>query len=75
MVSSIRHWCRVSGLIEEKIGQRTELDATHLGKTIFGNNNKEGLDPYLEGPSDLMANFTIRSQRNPDHATLLVLGI
>ena len=68
MVSSIRHWCRVSGLIEEKIGQRTELDATHLGKTIFGNNNKEGLDPYLEDPATLwLIHYQIAT--NPDQAT------
>ena len=65
MVSSIRHWCRVSGLIEEKIGQRTELDATHLGKTIFGNNNKEGLDPYLEDPATLwLIHYQIATNTN-----------
>ena len=65
MVSSIRHWCRVSGLIEEKIGQRTELDATHLGKAIFGNKNKEGLDPYLEDPATLwLIHYQIATNTN-----------
>ena len=68
MVSSIRHWCRVSGLIEEKIGQRTELEATYLGKTIFGNNNQEGLDPYLEDPATLwLIHYQIAT--NTDQAT------
>ena len=68
MVSSIRHWCRVSGLIEEKIDQRTELEATYLGKTFFGNHNQEGLDPYLEDPATLwLIHYQIAT--NIDRAT------
>ena len=68
MVSSIRHWCRASGLIEEKIDQRTELEATDLGKTFFGNQNKEGLDPYLEDPATLwLIHYQIAT--NTDRAT------
>lgn len=68
MVSSIRHWCRASELIEEKIDQRTELEATHLGKTIFGNNKQEGLDPYLEDPATLwLIHYQIAT--NPDRST------
>ena len=68
MVSSIRHWCRAAGLIEEKIDQRTELEATDLGKTFFGNHNKEGLDPYLEDPATLwLIHYQIAT--NTDRAT------
>ena len=68
MVSSIRHWCRASGLIEEKIDQRTELEATDLGKTFFGNHNKDGLDPYLEDPATLwLIHYQIAT--NTDRAT------
>ena len=68
MVSSIRHWCRVSGLIEEKIDKRTELEATDLGKTFFGNHNKAGLDPYLEDPATLwLIHYQIAT--NTDRAT------
>ena len=66
MVASIRHWCRVSRLIEEGTGQpeqltmslgekgtvyqRGQFAPTHLGKAIFGEN---GLDPYLDDPATL----------------------
>ena len=66
MVSSIRHWCRVSGLIAERTGQPTQITIqlseqktiyrrgqfvpTELGKAIFGEN---GFDPYLDDPATL----------------------
>ena len=66
MVSAIRHWCRVSRLIEEGTGQPTQLTmqlseqgtgyqrgqfaSTHLGRAIFGEN---GFDPYLDDPATL----------------------
>ena len=66
MVSSIRHWCRVSRLIEEGTGQPTQVTMqlsekgtvyrrgqfapTQLGSAIFGEN---GFDPYLDDPATL----------------------
>ena len=66
MVSSIRHWCRVSRLIEEGTGQPEQLTMhlgekgtvyqrgqfipTYLGKAIFDEN---GFDPYLNDPATL----------------------
>ncbi len=66
MVSSIRHWCRVSRLIEEGIGQpkqppmglgeqatvfrRGQFSPTDLGRAIFDEN---GFDPYLDDPATL----------------------
>lgn len=43
MVSSIRHWCNVLGLLEDNY-------VTELGKGIFG---QEGLDPWIEHPLTL----------------------
>ena len=54
MVSSIRHWCIVSGLIEKKkntTNHRSGFKVTDEGKTIFATNT--GLDQYLENPSTL----------------------
>ena len=66
MVDSIRYWCGVSGLIKIKSSQRhldlrekrgarqpRQLDLTDLGKTIFGDKNRKGFDPYLEDPATL----------------------
>lgn len=59
MVSSIRHWCRASRLIEEGAGQRRQLtivfrrgqfSPTDLGSAIFAEN---GCDPYLDDPATL----------------------
>ena len=63
MVDSIRHWCRVSGLIEERrdqltmpVGEKRTLHRrghfgpTALGEAIFG---EEGFDPYLDDPATL----------------------
>ena len=51
MVSSIRHWCQVSGLIKTYPHERGRFVATDLGKAIFNNNN--GFDPYLDDPATL----------------------
>lgn len=67
MVDSIRHWCRVSGLIEGhnaqskqfimSLGQkatsyqRGQLIPTDLGKAIF--EDQKGFDPYLDDPATL----------------------
>ena len=66
MVSSIRHWCRASRLIEEGTGQPTQptmllseqgttyrrgqFAPTQLAKAIFDEN---GFDPYLDDPATL----------------------
>ena len=81
MVSSIRHWCRVSGLIEEGTGQpkqltlrlgekaivhrRGQFAPTHLGRAIFDEN---GFDPYLDDPATLwLIHWQIAT--NTDQAT------
>ena len=51
MVSSIRHWCSVAGLIKTDSDQRGRLLPTSLGKDIFDDNN--GFDPYLDDPATL----------------------
>lgn len=67
MVDSIRHWCKVSGLITarkeqlEMLGvaekrtahRRSGFQVTEFGKTIFGDKTEKGLDPYLEDPATL----------------------
>ena len=51
MVSSIRHWCQVSGLIKADPHQRGRFVSTSLGKAIFNDDN--GFDPYLDDPATL----------------------
>ena len=53
MVSSIRHWCKVAGLIETAPRQQGRFVPTDLGETIFGNKDTDGFDPYLEDPATL----------------------
>ena len=50
MVSSIRHWCIVAGLIRIDPYERGRLLATPLGKAIF---SEDGFDPYLDDPATL----------------------
>ena len=50
MVASIRHWCRVAGLIEVDTYQRRHLVPTSLGAAIFAD---DGFDPYLDNPATL----------------------
>lgn len=50
MVSSIRHWCIVAGLIKKHDDHPGQFVATRLGKKIFLD---EGFDPYLEDPATL----------------------
>jgi hypothetical protein len=68
MVSSIRHWCRVSRLIEseQSIGyRRGRFASTALGRAIFGEN---GFDPYLDDPATLwLIHWQIAT--NTDQAT------
>ena len=51
MVSSIRHWCQVSGLIKAHPQQRGRFIPTPLGEAIFNDDN--GFDPYLDDPATL----------------------
>ena len=51
MVASIRHWCKVAGLIRTDPNERGQFVATKLGKAIFDNGN--GFDPYLDDPATL----------------------
>ena len=81
MVSSIRHWCRVSRLIEEGTNQpkqltmrlgeqatgyrRGQFSPTRLGRAIFDEN---GFDPYLDDPATLwLIHWQIAT--NTDQAT------
>lgn len=49
MVSSMRHWAKVSGIIEELNGTNS-VRTTALGHMLFG---PDGLDPYMEHPATL----------------------
>jgi hypothetical protein len=49
MVSSIRHWAKVTGIIDEPQGTMMPRPA-EIGRTLFGEN---GLDPYMEHPATL----------------------
>lgn len=49
MVSSMRHWATVAGIIEESSGTN-QVVTTELGQVLFG---EHGLDPYLEHPTSL----------------------
>ena len=49
MVSSMRHWSTVCGIIEETPGTN-KVNTTSLGKFLFGD---RGVDPYLENPNSL----------------------
>lgn len=81
MVDSIRHWCRVSGLIKEDrshqeqlvmpVGEkrishrRGQFVRTDFGEDIFG---KNGFDPYLDDPATLwLIHYQIAT--NTDQAT------
>lgn len=50
MVSSIRHWCIVAGLIKIDPLEHRRLLPTQLGKAIF---SEDGFDPYLDDPATL----------------------
>ena len=51
MVSSIRHWCQVAGLIKTDPHERGRFVPTPLGEAIFSDEN--GFDPYLDDPATL----------------------
>ena len=48
MVASMRHWAKVSGVIEEPT--TNSVRTTELGRLLFGS---AGLDPYMEHPATL----------------------
>lgn len=48
MVSSMRHWAKLCGVIDE-VGTN-KVETTKFGKLLFAEN---GLDPYMESPSSL----------------------
>lgn len=50
MVSSIRHWATVAGVIQEPTGE-DRIVPTAFGKKIFRDHG--GLDPYMENPATL----------------------
>ena len=50
MVSSIRHWCTVAGLIKTDPSLRGAIITTGLGEAIFA---EDGFDPFLEDPATL----------------------
>jgi len=49
MVSSMRHWAIVAGIIEEPSGTN-QVIVSPLGRALFSDN---GLDPYMEHPTSL----------------------
>jgi len=48
MVSSLRHWATVSGVLQNT--DKNQVETTKLGKLIF---DESGLDPYMEYPTTL----------------------
>ena len=64
MVSSIRHWCSVAGLIKADGYQRGRFVPTKFGKTIF--DTQKGFDPYLDDPATLwLIHWRIATHINP----------
>ena len=64
MVSSIRHWCSVAGLIKADGYQRGRFVPTDFGKTIF--DTQKGFDPYLDDPATLwLIHWRIATHINP----------
>ena len=62
MVSSMRHWAKATGMIEDAPGAN-RLTTTPLGHLVFGD---PGLDPYMEHPATawlLHWNLCSRSER------------
>ncbi len=51
MVQSIRHWCRVTGIIKVVGKNQNGFAPTELGHNIF--NDINGFDPYLDDPATL----------------------
>ena len=49
MVSSMRHWAKVAGVIEEKSSE-SSVKTTSLADSLFGS---KGVDPYMENPATL----------------------
>ena len=63
MVQSIRHWCRVAGLIEIEGKHQKNFVPTELGRYIFDDIN--GFDPYLDDPATLwLIHWQIASNKN-----------
>ena len=63
MVQSIRHWCRVAGLIEIEGKNQNTFVPTELGDNIF--NDRDGFDPYLDDPATLwLIHSQIASNKN-----------
>ena len=52
MVQSIRYWLAATGVATESSGTRSrDLEPSSLGKTLLGDPENEGWDPYLEDPA------------------------
>ena len=52
MVESIKYWCQQTGLIEDADVAST-MRLTDLGRFLFGDGKKAGVDPYLEDDASL----------------------
>lgn len=52
MVESIKYWCQQTGLIEDADVAGT-MRLTDLGRFLFGDGNRQGVDPYLEDDASL----------------------
>ena len=48
MVSSLRHWATVSGILHNT--EKSQIETTQLGRLIF---DESGFDPYMEYPTTL----------------------
>lgn len=63
MVQSIRHWCRVAGIIEIEGKYQNNFVPTELGDNIF--NDRDGFDPYLDDSATLwLIHWQIASNKN-----------
>lgn len=66
MVASIRHWCTVAQLIKKvDAPQSGGFTAIEFGKKIFGDDDQDGFDPYLDDPATLwLIHWLIATNKN-----------
>jgi hypothetical protein len=75
MVTSIRHWCLATGMIEESAergGQSLSLTLSELGRRLLSDSPK-GWDPYLEDDATLWL-LHWQLVTNPEKATTWYVG-
>ena len=64
MVASIRHWATAARIIEATRANNS-IGTTPLGKMLFGREEGEGVDPYMENPATLwLIHWQLTTQSN-----------